>query len=57
MDELNLNNGNTKSSSKPFLAGVIIMMAVLCAAGMWVKQTQKQSQAEQDNQKQLFQEE
>ena len=57
MDELNLNNENTKSSSKPFLAGVIIMMAVLCAAGMWVKQTQKQAQTERDNQKQLFQEE
>ncbi|MBQ7590030.1 MAG: hypothetical protein IJU47_05025 [Verrucomicrobia bacterium] len=57
MDELNLNKENTKSSSKPFLAGVIIMMAVLCAAGMWVKQTQKQAQTERDNQEQTFREE
>lgn len=57
MDEPNLNKENTKSTSKPFLAGVIIMMAVLCAAGMWVKQTQKQAQAARDQQEQQFQEE
>ncbi len=57
MDEPNLNKENTKSTSKPFLAGVIIMMTVLCAAGMWVKQTQKQAQAARDQQEQQFQEE
>jgi hypothetical protein len=33
-----------KASSKPFLAGGTIMMTILCAAGIWVKQTQKQAQ-------------
>jgi hypothetical protein len=41
-----MNKKNIKSSSKPFLAGVTIMMTVLCAAGIWVKQTQKQAQTD-----------
>ena len=40
------NEKDIKSSSKPFLAGVTIMMTVLCAAGIWVKQTQKQAQTD-----------
>ncbi len=41
-----MNKKYIKSSSKPFWAGVTIMMTVLCAAGIWVKQTQKQAQTD-----------
>jgi len=40
------NEKDIKSSNKPFLAGVTIMMTALCAAGIWVKQTQKQAQTD-----------
>ena len=45
------------STNKPFLAGIIILVASLCAAGVWIKQTQKQVQAEQDQLTRLQKEE
>ncbi len=47
----------TSSTNKPFLVGTIILVASLCAAGAWIKQTQKQVQAEQDQLTRLQQEE
>ena len=54
---MNENQGKVPSNNKPFLAGVIILIAAFCTAGAWIKQAQKQVQAGQDQLTRLQQEE
>ncbi|MBQ7589217.1 MAG: hypothetical protein IJU47_00830 [Verrucomicrobia bacterium] len=56
MDEQN-NQGNSKLENKIVLTGVIILVASLCAAGGWIKQTQNQIRANSEQQAQLYQKE
>ncbi|MBR5978107.1 MAG: hypothetical protein IK033_03810 [Verrucomicrobia bacterium] len=57
MDELKENQGNNSAGNKPFLAGVILLVVVLCASGAWIKYTQQQNSYSQNQQRQRLQEE
>lgn len=57
MDELKENQGNNSAGNKPFLAGVILLVVVLCASGAWIKYTQQRNDYSQEEQRQRLQEE
>ncbi len=57
MDELKNSQKNVNTGNKPFLAGVILWIVVLCASGAWIKHSQQQAVNDREQQQQRLREE
>lgn len=57
MDELKNSQKNVNTGNKPFLAGVILWIVVLCASGAWLKHSQQQAVNDREQQQQRLREE